>query len=302
MEMGVEHSRLAYSAPRAWAEAVASPRVPSCAMTATRMDTYTHGHHRSVVAHHGSRTAEDSAAFLLPHLEPGMRLLDVGCGPGSITVGLAKRVAPGRVVGLDVADTILATATEAVERSGLHNVEIQHGSVYGLDVDSDSFDVVFAHQVLQHLTDPVAALREMKRVTAPGGLVAVRDVDYATFAWHPPHPNLTRWLALYHEVTAHNDAQADAGRYLLAWSREAGFEDIVISTSSWSYGDEAGRAFWGSGWVERSVHSSFARQALEYGLSTAEELADISDAWAWWRDQPDGYLAMMHTEALCRVT
>ncbi|MEM7433648.1 MAG: methyltransferase domain-containing protein [Myxococcota bacterium] len=263
------------------------------------MDTYTHGHHRSVVAHHGSRTAEDSAAFLLPHLKPGMHLLDVGCGPGSITAGLARRVGPGRVVGIDVADSILETARAAV--ADLLHVEIRPGSVYDLGFENASFDVVFAHQVLQHLTDPVKALREMARVAAPGGLVAVRDVDYATFAWHPPHPKLTRWLELYHEVTSHNDAQADAGRYLLSWSLEAGLEDVTVSTSSWSYGDAAGRAFWGDGWVERSTKSAFARQALEYGLSESVELQEISDAWAWWRDQPDGYLAMMHTEVLARV-
>lgn len=264
-------------------------------------DTYTHGHHRSVVAHHGSRTAEDSAAFLLPHLEPGMSLLDVGCGPGSITVDLGRRVAPGGVVGIDAAESILATARNAVVGAGLTNVEIRRGSVYELDFDDGAFDVVFAHQVLQHLTDPVEALREMSRVTAPGGLVAVRDVDYATFAWHPAHPKLTRWLELYHQVTTRNGAQADAGRYLLSWCRKAGLHDVTISTSSWSYGDDAGRTFWGSGWVERATQSSFAAQSVEYGFSTPAELHEISDAWAWWRDQPDGYLAMMHTEALARI-
>lgn len=265
---------------------------------ANPMDKYTHGHHRSVVAHHGSRTAEDSAGFLLPHVRRGMSLLDVGCGPGSITIDLARRLAPGRVVGMDVADSILATATSAVEESGLANVEIRHGSVYGLEVHDASFDIVFAHQVLQHLSDPVEALREMRRVAVPGGLVGVRDVDYATFAWHPGHPKLTRWLELYHQVTARNDAEADAGRHLLSWFREAGLSDVTITTSAWSYADPAARAFWGNGWIERATESAFARQAIEYGLSTDSELAEISRAWAWWRDQPDGYLAMMHTEAL----
>lgn len=254
-----------------------------------------------MVAHHGNRTAEDSAAFLLPYLSSGQSLLDVGCGPGSITVDLARRVAPGRVVGLDVAESIVDVARQAVQDASLTNVKIETGSVYELDFEDATFDVVFAHQVLQHLTDPVAALREMRRVTVRGGLVAVRDVDYATFAWHPPHPKLTRWLELYHAVTSANDAEANAGRYLLSWCQRAGFDDVTISTSSWSYGDQAGREFWGDGWVVRATESSFAAQAVDYGLSTIEELREISAAWAWWRDQPDGYLAMMHTEALARV-
>jgi len=254
-----------------------------------------------VIAHHGSRTAADSAAFLLPRLQQGMHLLDVGCGPGSITIDLAARIARGQVVGLDVVEDVLETARAQAAASGIRNVEFRQGSVYALPFDDAAFDVAFAHQVLQHLTDPVAALREMRRVVKAGSIVAVRDVDYATFAWHPPHPKLTRWLELYHQVTSHNGAQADAGRYLLSWVRAAGFVEVTISTSSWSYGDPEGRAFWGDGWIERATQSAFAEQAIEYGYSTEAELQEISDAWAWWRDQPDGYLAMIHTEALATV-
>jgi ubiquinone/menaquinone biosynthesis C-methylase UbiE len=264
-------------------------------------DQYTHGHHRSVVKHHGARTAEDSAAFLLPHLRPGMNLLDIGCGPGSITVDLARRVVPGQVIGLDVAASILQTARRAVEEAGLDNVDVRKGSVYELDIEDGAVDVVFAHQVLQHLTDPVAALHEMRRVVKKGGLVAVRDVDYATFVWHPAHPMLTRWLELYHEVTARNGAQADAGRYLLSWCQEAGLAEVAITTSSWSYADSGARAFWGNGWIERATESDFAAQAVEYDLASRDELVEIAHTWRWWRDQPDGYLAMIHTEALAVV-
>lgn len=265
------------------------------------LDTYTHGHHQSVVSHHGARTAEDSARFLLPHLRPGLSLLDVGCGPGSITVDLAQRVAPARVLGIDVADAVLDTARSSVERSGLTNVAIRSGSVYALEIHDDAFDVVFAHQVLQHLTDPVAALREMRRVTKAGGLVAVRDVDYATFVWHPSHPALTRWLELYHQVTAQNGAQADAGRYLLSWCQQAELDEVTITTSSWSYADAPSRQFWGDGWVNRATKSAFAEQAVSYGLATPSELVEISEAWAWWKEQQDGYLAMTHTEAIAVV-
>jgi ubiquinone/menaquinone biosynthesis C-methylase UbiE len=62
---------------------------------------YTHGHHESVLRSHRWRTVENSAAYLVPFLRPGLDLLDVGCGPGSITQDFATRVAPGRVCGLD---------------------------------------------------------------------------------------------------------------------------------------------------------------------------------------------------------
>jgi len=153
-------------------------------------DQYTHGHQESVLRSHRWRTAENSAGYLLPALAPGQRLLDVGCGPGTITIDLAARVAPGEVIGLDRSEGVIEQAREAARASEATNVSFRTGDIYALDYEDASFDVVHAHQVLQHLTDPVAALRELRRVARPGGLVAVRDADYAAMTWHPPSPGL----------------------------------------------------------------------------------------------------------------
>lgn len=146
---------------------------------------YTHGHAESVLRSHRARTAANSAAYLLPHLQPGQRLLDVGAGPGTITADLARLVAPGRVTALETSDAVVALTREGVEASGVENVDYLAGDVHALDLPDDSFDVVHAHQVLQHLPDPVQALREMVRVCRPGGVVAVRDADYSAFTWYP---------------------------------------------------------------------------------------------------------------------
>src|SRR5262249_54997913 len=146
---------------------------------ATMAHVYTHGHHESVLRSHRWRTAQNSAAYLLPHLAPGMSILDVGSGPGTITVDLAARVAPGRVTAVEISDDALDLArAEAVAR-GQSNVDFLVADVNALDLADATFDVVHAHQVLQHLTDPVQALREMRRVCRPGGVVAARDGDYA---------------------------------------------------------------------------------------------------------------------------
>jgi ubiquinone/menaquinone biosynthesis C-methylase UbiE len=131
-------------------------------------DVYTHGHHESVLRSHTWRTAENSAAYLLPALRPRLDLLDVGCGPGTITADLARRVAPGRVVGVDRAPDVLAQASAHASGQGV-SIELQAGDVYALQFPDASFDVVHAHQVLQHLSAPVRALREMRRVLRPGG-------------------------------------------------------------------------------------------------------------------------------------
>ena len=264
------------------------------------MDTYTHGHADAVLQSHRWRTVENSAAHLAPHLRPGLDVLDVGCGPGTITVDLAARVAPGRVVGLDVSPAPLDEA-RALAAQAQVAVEFAVGDVYRLEAADASFDVVHAHQVLQHLTDPVAALREMARVCRPGGLVAVRDVDYAATTWFPDNAGLDRWLELYQQVARRNDAEPDAGRRLLSWAHAAGLRDVTTTASAWCYATPAEREWWGDSWAGRATASSFAEQALAYGVATPDELAELADAWRRWRDADDGWLSMTHGELLIRV-
>jgi len=259
-------------------------------------DTYTHGHHESVLRSHTWRTAENSAAYLLDSLRPGMDLLDVGCGPGTITVDLAARVAPGRVLGIDASREVIAQAQASADGAASFAV----GDVYALDLPDRTFDVVHAHQVLQHLTDPVAALREMHRVLRPGGVLAVRDSDYAAFAWAPADPLLDHWMELYHEVTRRNGAEADAGRYLLGWVQSAGYVDAAASSSTWTFADPASRAWWGGLWADPVRLSAFADQAVGYGLADREELESIAAAWTGWASRSDGFFAVLHGEVLAR--
>jgi len=263
-------------------------------------DVYTHGHHDSVLRSHTWRTAENSAGYLLPHLRPGLTLLDVGCGPGTITLDLARRVTPGAVLGIDASTDVIAGAEEARVEAGIDNVAFAIGDVYDLDAGDASFDIVHAHQVLQHLSDPVRALVELRRVLRPDGLLAVRDSDYGSFTWSPANPLLDRWIELYHQVTARNHADADAGRHLPGWIRAAGFTAPTIASSTWTFADPEGRAWWGGLWADRCIDSGFAHQAVEYGLADATELAAIADAWRTWADEPDGFFMVPHVEVLAR--
>src|SRR5262249_45699552 len=160
--------RAAYGEPMAGADGPGDGAPPGAA------ERYTHGHHASVLRAHGARTVENSAAYLEARLHPGDRVLDVGCGPGTITVDLARRTAPGEVVGIDVVADVLDVARAEADGARVGNVSFEVGDVYALAFGDGEFDVVHAHQVLQHLADPVAALHEMRRVCRPGGTVAVR--------------------------------------------------------------------------------------------------------------------------------
>lgn len=266
----------------------------------TTREVYSHGHHNSVLRSHRWRTAENSAAYLLPRLKPADRVLVVGIGPGTITIDLAGRLSEGSVVGIDSAPAAVAATQDLANARDLRNLRLIVGDVYHLGFSGASFDVVHAHQLLQHLADPVAALREMRRVCVPGGLVAVRDADYAAMTWHPASAALTRWLTLYHEVARSSGGEADAGRRLLSWAHAAGFSDVDSSASAWCFATRADLGWWYDTWAERLIQSDFAHQAVERRLSEPAELAQLADGWQRWAELPGAWFAVLHGEILCR--
>lgn len=270
-------------------------------MTDKHQAVYTHGHHESVLRAHRRRTAKDSAGYLLPHLRPGMSVLDVGCGPGTITVDLAARVTPGRVTAVELTDEALDLARAEARARNQSNISFATSDVHALDFADDTFDVVHAHQLLQHVADPVQALRELRRVCVPDGIVAVRDADYAGFIWYPQLPALDRWLQLYDKAARANGGEPDAGRRLLSWAQDAGFDDITPTGSMWCFATPQTRGWWGRMWADRIVESAVAGQLVDSGMATTAELNEISSAWLEWSAASNGWLAIPHGEILCRA-
>lgn len=264
---------------------------------------YTHGHDESVLRSHTWRTAENSAAYLLRHLRPGLSLLDVGCGPGTITVDFARRLTPGRVVGIDTSEEVLATARATATEAGAA-VEFVRADIYdGTGAPpSEPFDIVHAHQVLQHLPDPVAALRAMRSASARGGLVAARDADYAGMFWHPEIPVLGEWQELYRAVARGNGGEPDAARHLPAWARGAGFTEISVISDTWCFRSEDERRWWGGLWADRTRRSATAAAAIGRGLATPADLERIADGWHAWAADPDAVFVVPHVAIVCRNT
>lgn len=261
---------------------------------------YTHGHHDSVLRSHRWRTAENSAAYLLPLLAPGMDLLDVGCGPGTLTTDLAARVAPGRAIGVDLSAEVVAQASAHARGQGVDNVSFRVGDFRTTGLAAASFDVVHAHQVLQHLEDPVGALRAMAKLARPGGIVAARDADYSAMTWAPADDRLDRWLAVILEVTRRNGGEGNAGRYLLGWAQQAQMSVVSYTTSTWTFATPETRAWWADLWAERTVASAFAEQAVAYGIATPKELAEMAQGWRSWAQHDDGVFVVLHGELVTR--
>jgi SAM-dependent methyltransferase len=260
---------------------------------------YTHGHHDSVLRSHRWRTAENSAGYLLAHLRPGMSVLDIGCGPGTITTDLARRVAPGRVVGVDASPQVIEEA-RSLAADSVNAPDFAVGNLFELDGSDGGFDVVHAHQVLQHVGDPVEGLRRMRRLCRQGGIVAARDSDYPAMTFFPPDPDLDRALVAYRAATLANGANCDAGRMLLRWGRLAGFGSVEPSASVWCFATPDDRAWWGGLWSERFTHSALAEQLRSQGIVTEGELQAISAAWLRWASDEDGWFTVLHGEVICR--
>jgi ubiquinone/menaquinone biosynthesis C-methylase UbiE len=249
-----------------------------------------------VLRSHRWRTVDNSAAYVRHRLTPGASVLDVGCGPGTITLDFGARVAPGRVLGIDPSESVIAEASAV---SSAANVQFAVGDLYALNVEPASFDVVHAHQVLQHLADPVGALRAMRGYCAPDGVVAARDGDYGAMCWYPADPLLDQWLDVYSRAARANRGEPDAGRFLLAWAHAAGFSAVVPSASVWCYATPDDRAWWGDLWAERITSTTLAEQAITRGLATREELDAMGTAWRRWAAHPDAWFTVVHGEVLC---
>lgn len=250
------------------------------------MARYTHGQHPTVTTSYLWRNAENSAAYALSEMRPGRSLLDVGCGPGSITADLARRVAPGRVTAVDSSPEAVDQARANAEEAGVTTIDFRVGDVHDLDLPDDTFDVVHAHQVLQHVGDPVRALAEMGRVARPGGVVAACDSDYSAMHWYPRLPELDSWMELYQRVARDNGV---------------GFEDVTHVAEVWDHSAPERRAWWGGMWSRRILESTMGRDAVARGYASEADLERISAGWRRWSEHPDGVFVIPRGAILCRV-
>lgn len=261
-------------------------------------DTYTHGHHEAVLENHRWRTVANSAQFVRSKILESTTILDAGCGPGTISAEISKIASAGSVTAVDFSAGVIDQARAAFPLTNYPNLFFSTGDVYALEFPDNNFDLVYAHQLLQHLTRPVDALTEFLRVLKPGGYVAVRDADYSAFTWSPDFPALDNWRDIYIKVARQNGANPDGGALLSAWVEKAGFVDICATTSSWIFTSDSERKWWGSTWSERVLKSDFAKQSIEYGFATSAELDDISRTFLDWADTQGASFTVPHGEVL----
>jgi SAM-dependent methyltransferase len=265
-------------------------------MPSAAAETYSQQANPAFETELAARTASRDAAFFLPRLHPGMRVLDAGCGPGSITVGLAEVVAPGHVFGIDIQPALIALARAQAATRGTANVRFEVANLYRLPCADASFDAVFANGVLMHLREPARALAELRRVLRPGGIAGVRDPDFGTTLYAPMTPPIADWLALRVRVRRHNGGDPFRSRHYRRLLLDAGFARAEASASVDSAGTPA----------EVHRHAAFLKAQLQGIARTAvaqgwmdqaavHAVAAEIDAWA---RRPDAFFAMTWCQAV----
>ena len=278
-----------------------------------------------------NRTVEQQAAFMLPYLHSGMNLLDVGCGPGSITLGLAKAVSPGRVTGIDHDSVHVEAAEKLAEDQGITNVAFQTGNALTLPFEEGTFDAAFENNVFVHLSEDAGnAAKEIYRVLRPGGFFAARDVDTKAVVWgnlndsikhldtlfsawfmaleYGDYPMANHGISFKEQhrrlkqtrLTAWLESRGSdvtLGKHLPTILREAGFTNTIKSVSADTKGTpEAVRSH--AEITLSLLDGPFGRDIVDKGwadMSTVEQLKDSIRAWG---EHPDAFFANVHVEVI----
>lgn len=241
-------------------------------------ENYTPGYTQNATEFMAQRSAHTHAAFLLPHLRDSLRLLDCGCGPGSVTCDFARIITSGHVTGIDLEESQIESARNRAASLKLPNVTFEVGSIYELPFPDASFDVVFAHAVFEHLSSPDAAVAEVHRVLVPGGLVALRSPDWGGFIVAPDTGGLQSALNRYIEIQTANGGDVYVGRRFPGLLRSAGFESRSFSASYECYQSPA-----------------FIGEYLALRLASADAQAE-AEALREWSRHPDAVFAQSWCE------
>ncbi|KAF2740063.1 putative ubiE/COQ5 methyltransferase [Polyplosphaeria fusca] len=282
-------------------------------MAQAQVSNYKQGHDRAVTRAHAQRTTEVEGAFVVPHLKPHFKILDVGCGPGSITAGFAKYVPEGSVTGVDLSEQVLDQAREHLSEQDANasNVTFELGNVLdGLQYEDESFDVVFCNQTLLHIPEIIKALTEIKRVIRPGGFLAARESDLP-FRWYPYLPGLQLLDKYLYELTITrtdrkhpmNPPHAPGhrgGGVVHVFAREAGFDPAKMKKGAGTqcYGTSEETLWFADIMTGRmKVH----RESYSELGATEEELKMMEDDLKMWGEHVDAWFAILQAELICWV-
>lgn len=264
---------------------------------------YMHGHTDNVLNVHKQRTVANSMAFIVPYLAPDSQVLDLGCGPGSITIDVALNYAVrGHVIGIEPTEDPLKVARQTAREkdiAGFNNVEFRIGSGYKLEFPDNTFDLVYAHQVVQYLPDAPLIFAEMLRVTKPGGYVAFKEGDTHEYMVYPPSVSMRKFFDIWNKLVALNGGHELGCSAMHAEAVKAGYDyqNMTLSSSCWCiYKEEA--ASWGASNADRLLNSKFGDSLVKNEICTEQEIKELAAGLREWGTSENAMFIMPHLEMI----
>jgi ubiquinone/menaquinone biosynthesis C-methylase UbiE len=231
-----------------------------------------------------ARTLGNSHPTLLGILEPGMAVLDVGCGPGTLTAEIARRVEPGHVVGMDVNPAMVRAAEEANRPGEIANLVFYEGDIRESTWEGE-FDVANTVRTLQWVPDPEVAIARMARAVGPGGRLVLRDFDHTRATWRGAPGSWTRFYAAFLAWRQAGGLDNAIARRLPALCQAAGLQDIDVTPQITTV--RAGDAdFFRVAGVWRMMIEGRGREMVATGHLTEAERQAAFRAYTRWMQEP----------------
>ncbi len=246
------------------------------------------------------REAGQVAAGILPYIKPGMKVLDAGCGPGTITFGLAELAAPGEAIGIDLEPSMIEQAYRLAQARTISNVSFEIASISKLPYEDGTFDAVFTSSVLEHLSDPLQAVHELFRVTKSGGICEVVSTDWGDPMISPPDESVSQFFELFERGFNQYGASLNRGRHLRIMMRQAGFEVIDFAAMFGNNATPEGVRVMIGRLVEWINNVPLFQNAIDAGVIDEQGVKDMTTGMKQWAEMPDAFLAIARCEAIGR--
>jgi len=251
-----------------------------------------------VQEHYTGRTFEQVQTYFAGRLKPGMNVLDCGCGPGTLTLGLAQAVDPGQATGIDIEPGMVDRANALADEGGIKNVEFRVDDITDLSFPNDCFDLVFVSAVLEHLPDPVVALKEIRRVLKPGAATVIINTDWGDPLISPESDDIRRFFELFEAGFNRYGGSLNRGRHLRLMMREAGLDVTKFQAYYGNSGTPVTIQYTVGGYISWMKNFRIFDEAVSLGDVDRSTLDKMEENMLKWADNPEAFIAVGRCTAI----